>query len=120
MNSFLITLQHFARGVWHAGKDPEFRTLFLLLIVLLVSGTLFYHSVENMRWIDALYFSVTTVTTVGYGDLAVQTDMEKIFTMLYIIFGIGIMFGFIEVIAEHAQRARGSSVNEILRRRNEE
>jgi hypothetical protein len=120
MVSFLITLQHFGRAVWHAAKDPEFRALFLVLVLLLVVGTFFYHGVENMRWLDALFFSVTTITTVGYGDLAVHTDIGKIFTMVYIVFGIGIMFGFIEVIAEHAQRAHGSSTTEILRRRNDE
>ena len=32
-------------------------------------GSVFYHFIENWSWIDSIYFSVITLTTVGYGDL---------------------------------------------------
>lgn len=31
-------------------------------------ATVFYHVQEGWRWIDTLYFSVITISTVGYGD----------------------------------------------------
>merc|ERR1711998_533631 len=42
-------------------------------------------------WTDAVYFSVCSLTTVGYGDLFPQTDEGKIFTCVYVYFGIGII-----------------------------
>jgi hypothetical protein len=41
--------------------------------------------------VDALYFSVVTLTTVGYGDFAPQTDLGKLFTAVYVRLGIGIL-----------------------------
>lgn len=65
-----------------------------------------FHFVEGWRWIDSLYFSVITLSTVGYGDLTPQTDPGKVFTMLYIFSGIGIIFGFINAIYQHRVSSR--------------
>ncbi len=48
--------------------SPNFRGGLLLAVLLLLSGTVFYKSVEGWSWVDALYFSATTVSTVGIGD----------------------------------------------------
>ena len=55
---------------------------------------------QGLDWLDALYFSVVTLTTVGYGDFSPQTDIGKIFTIIYIIGGIGIIFGFMSAFYE--------------------
>ena len=41
---------------------------------LLGSGTIFYMLVENWSFVDALYFSTTIFSTVGFGDIAAQTE----------------------------------------------
>lgn len=41
---------------------------------------------------DALYFSMTTMSTVGYGDLSPGTDGTKFFTCVYIIIGVALVF----------------------------
>ncbi len=87
-------------------RDHEFRALFGVVFVILVSGVFFYHGVEGWRYVDALYFSVTTLTTVGYGDLAPATDMGKLFTVGYILVGIGVLLSFVNVIANHALKNR--------------
>ncbi len=117
MFPLLYTFYRFGRSVWSAFKDPEFKALFYLVAVILATGTLFYHGVEGFRWLDALYFSVTTLTTVGYGDFVPHTDIGKIFTIVYILVGIGTLFGFIEVIAEHARRDHHSSAGSFFSRR---
>jgi len=81
-------------------KDPRFRSLMVLVLLTLAMGTFFYHSVEGWSWLDSLYFSVITLTTVGYGDFTPQTDSGKIFTMIYIFLGLGILFGFVTPIGE--------------------
>lgn len=81
-------------------KDPKFRALLFLVILTLAIGTFFYHSVEGWSWLDSLYFSVITLTTVGYGDFTPKTDSGKIFTMIYIFLGLGILIGFVTPIGE--------------------
>ena len=66
----------------------------------------FYTRFEEMRWLDALYFSVITLTTIGYGDFAPQIDIGKIFTIGYVLTGVGIMVGFITKVFDHLQKAR--------------
>ncbi len=63
----------------------------IILIILLGIGTVFYSYAEGWSFIDSFYFSTITLTTIGYGDLAPTTDVTKIFTAFYAIFGIGIM-----------------------------
>ena len=50
--------------------------------------------------VDAFYFSVTTLTTVGLGDLSPQTTVGKIFTVIYIFAGLSIILGFIDAVSE--------------------
>lgn len=95
MSSFVITLMRFFSAFVRSLKDPEFRALFAVLVGLLLSGTLFYTTVEGWAVIDSLYFSVMTLATVGYGDLAPSTDLSKIFTVMYVIVGAGVFLGFI-------------------------
>ena len=64
-------------------------------------GTIVYHYIEGWKWLDALYFSVITLTTVGYGDFSPQTDFGKLFTIIYVLTGIGIIFGFINTFYQH-------------------
>lgn len=98
----LVTVAGLVRAGASAFKDPKFRALAYMLAVLLVSGMFFYHEVEGWRYLDSLYFSVTTLTTIGFGDFVPHTDAGKIFTIMYIFMGLGVIFGFIEQLAEHA------------------
>lgn len=73
-------------------------------------GTVFYRFVEDMSWIDSLYFSVITLTTVGYGDLAPTTTAGKVFTMVYVLVGIGIFVALVTEIAGQLMAAREESI----------
>jgi hypothetical protein len=96
MISFFLTLVNFVRGIINGLKDPEFRGLFFTLLITLIVGTLFYRRAEGWSLFDSLYFSVITLSTVGYGDLAPTKIGSKIFTIMYIFMGIGILLGFVE------------------------
>lgn len=70
-------------------------------------GTVFYHIVEKFSWLDAYYFSVVTLATVGYGDLTPHTDIGKLFTTFYIFIGVGIITAFIT----YTVRRRASKIS---------
>ena len=73
---------------------------------LIGSGTVFYRFVEDMRWIDSLYFCVITLTTVGYGDISPDTVAGKLFTMAYVIVGIGVIVALASTVAHHLIAAK--------------
>lgn len=106
MLPFLLTLRRIVRGIWRGLHDPEFQVLFSLAFITILSGTLFYARFEAMRWLDALYFSVITLTTIGYGDFTPATDIGKVFTIGYVLTGIGITVGFVTKVFDHLQQAR--------------
>ena len=60
----------------------------IMIILILFIGTVSMMSIEDWDWEDALYFSCSTVATVGYGDLHPNTDSGKVFTIFYILLGI--------------------------------
>ncbi|TQD25379.1 potassium channel family protein [Methanolobus vulcani] len=104
MLSFVLTFFVFIRSLFNMFKEPEFRSIFTLVIFTLALGTVTYHSIEGWTWIDSLYFSVITLTTIGYGDLAPVTDAGKIFTIIYVFIGIGILLGFVNASGEHFRK----------------
>lgn len=106
MPALFLLFIRFARAIYQGLKDPEFRGLFLLVIAVLATGTWFFHTWEGWAWLDSLYFSVITLTTVGYGDFSPKTDAGKIFTMIYLLVGLGILSSFIVLLAER-QREGG-------------
>ena len=89
----------FSRKMRQGWKDIEFRGLFWSMLVFLFTGTLFYRAIEEWSWIDSFYFTVITLTTVGYGDFSPQTDSGKLFTVIYIIMGLGMLSSFIIKLA---------------------
>jgi voltage-gated potassium channel len=74
----------------------------------LAAGTVFYHKVEAWSLLDLLYFSAVTLTTVGYGDLVPATAAGKVFTILYLFAGIGIILAFVDTIAKRSTERRAN------------
>jgi len=58
------------------------------LVVYLGIGTIYFTTTHNWTLLEALYFGVVVVTTVGYGDLLPDNDRSKIFVCFYALFGI--------------------------------
>ncbi|TVP86535.1 MAG: two pore domain potassium channel family protein [Alkalicoccus sp.] len=106
MVSFLMVLSRMLRGIGRGMKDPEFQVLLTLMVFTLFSGTIFYSTVEGLRVFDAFYFSVITLSTVGYGDFSPQTDFGKLFTVVYIFTGIGLLMAFAGRIFQYIELNR--------------
>ena len=83
-------LVYMIKGVQLALRDPYVRGLMGLTLSMVAVASIVYRWVEGWRWLDAVYFSVITLATVGYGDFSPQTDAGKIFTIFYIFLGLGL------------------------------
>ena len=97
---FLAALRGFRLALVAVWRDPETKALPVVVGILLVSGTMFYWSVEDWTLIQALYFSVVTLATVGYGDLTPTSEFSRIFTMIYIFIGLGVLVLFLSSLAQ--------------------
>ena len=93
MNFFLI--------VWEFLKDDEYRELIFTAGITIALGTFAFHHLEGWSYVDSLYFSVVTLTTVGFGDFSPSTTYGKLFAIVYIFIGIGIILNFINVAFDH-------------------
>ncbi len=82
-------------------KNKDYRNLLLTTAIILIMGTVAYHYIEGWKWLDAFYFSFITLTTIGFGDFAPQTDFGKVFTIVYTVVGVGIILAFINTIYHH-------------------
>ncbi len=91
----------FIRTIISFLKDDEYRDLLITTLFILILGTFVYHYLEGWSYIDSLYFSIVTLTTIGYGDFSPQTDEGKLFTILYIVIGIGMILSFINTVQHH-------------------
>ncbi|KAL2930744.1 Two-pore potassium channel 3 [Bienertia sinuspersici] len=90
------------------GKDPQQPSsqsvvvqAFLLLLVYLSFGVLIYwfnrhqfSGSETHPVIDALYFCIVTMCTIGYGDITPNSATTKLFSVLFVLVG----FGFVDIL----------------------
>lgn len=112
---YLLVIVEFFATLRRAARDTEFQVLLGTLIIVLSVGTLFYRITEQWSWVDSLYFTVVTLATVGYGDFAPTTTVSKLFTIVYIFIGIGLIVAFAQRIAREVLDTR--SRRRLRRRR---
>jgi voltage-gated potassium channel len=80
-----------------------------LVVAVLVGGTLGYRwlwRAAGGTWLDALFMTVTTITTIGYGEVRPLDAAGRVFTMLIALVGIGSLFYTFGVVMEHLVAVR--------------
>ncbi len=90
--------------------------LFYLLFTaagIIVIGSFVILSVESQHpdsqinsMLDAVWWTVATVTTVGYGDIVPVTDTGKIVAIFFMFFGIGVLAIFLSVLGTQFYKRR--------------
>ncbi len=85
---------------------PKLKYAASALASVMVIGTVFYHYIEGWRWIDSLFFATYTITTVGYGEITPLTDVGKLFTIAYMLIGIGIALYSLSMIGGYYMEQR--------------
>ena len=81
-------------------QSDIFLALFLVFCVFMV-GVIGFKSIAEYTWIDAIYMTIITITTVGYGEVHPLSPGEKVFASLLIIFAIFVVGYAIKVISEY-------------------
>lgn len=74
--------------------------IFVVLLLLPVVGTASYVLIEGWSWFDALYMSIITLTTVGFMEVQPLSVAGRVFTILYLFFGVGTAFYSLTILAE--------------------
>ena len=68
------------------------------------------------QYLDSLYWTVTTLTTVGYGDITPATWAQKIYTMFTMFFGVaiyGYVIGNVSTLLANTDTAKNNYVSKI-------
>ena len=78
----------------------------LLLVCLLIASAqaALFARVEGWGFLDAFYFSVVSMSTVGYGDLTPQTPLGKMLAIGFLVIGIGVFVLTVSSIAQAVLR----------------
>ncbi|MEW6730596.1 MAG: potassium channel protein [Acidobacteriota bacterium] len=66
-------------------------TATILTIAVFCIGVLGYHLIEGWNLLDSLYMTVITLATIGYGEIHPLSSYGRIFTIMLILSGLGIM-----------------------------
>src|SRR5262245_51028769 len=70
------------------------------IVFIVVFGAAGYIVIEGMSFIDALYMSVITVSTVGFGEVKPLSAEGRLFTIGLILVGVGSVIYFLSTAAE--------------------
>lgn len=76
-------------------------TALVLLLVLLLIGVFGYRMISSYSWIDALYMTVITMATVGFGEVVPLDDQSKLFTIFLILTSVIVVGYALTIITEY-------------------
>lgn len=88
--------------------------LYISLITLLLGSSLYCIS-EKVSFINALWWSITTATTVGYGDISPHTGIGKFAAVLLMLLGIGFIGMLTSSITNFFAKSKDDDTETLLK-----
>jgi voltage-gated potassium channel len=89
-------------------------SILIALTVVILAGTIGYRSLEGWTIVDALYMTIITIASVGYGEVHPLSDTARMFTMVLILAGSGVLIYGISVVTAFIVEGE---LTDVLRRR---
>jgi uncharacterized membrane protein YkgB len=88
-----MMFRRFERALRHALVEENFAAILGSAVTLVTVGTLAYTLGEDWSLVDGFYFAIATLTTssIADPDLVITNSWLKVFTVFYILIGIGIL-----------------------------
>lgn len=104
-------------------KHLKFQIMFIACIVAvhwITCGWIMIHPPGEMAYFDyyvkSLYWAVTTLTTIGYGDISPTTTVGRLYTMVIMILGVGVygvVIGNVSRLLSQADRYKEKSKEKV-------
>src|ERR1044071_9681230 len=67
----------------------KFQLALAVVMLLIATGTIGYKLILGLPWFDCFYFTLITITTIGFGEPDGMTEQARYFTAFLIITGVG-------------------------------
>lgn len=84
----------------YLNQTPELVKAGIYVLILMITGTIGYIVIESYSFIDALYMTVITISTVGFREVYPLSDAGKIFTIILIISSLGVLAYFLSNLTQ--------------------
>jgi len=72
-------------------RGQNISRILLIFAGVISTGTIGFVILEHWRWLDALYMTIITLSTVGFREIGPLSPAGQIWTILLIVFGIGLI-----------------------------
>lgn len=82
-------------------------------------GTIMFRHLENWTYAESFYFSVVSLTTVGYGDIHPSTDETRVIAAVYILIGVAIVLAALTRIGSSFIVSREEKIAAQIKRSSE-
>ena len=91
LNNFVKTIKEKLGILWFFVRREDIDRIVILLFLIVFLSAIFISIAENWTLVDALWWSIVTLTTVGYGDVTPVTPVGRFVATLDMFIGIGIL-----------------------------
>lgn len=84
----MIPLKRGAKPIYDICTKNSFHHVTFITVLLIVAAGIIFGLLEHQDMFDGIWWAITTVTTVGYGDLYPKTNYGRIFAIVLMLVGI--------------------------------
>ncbi len=87
---------------------------FFLVVIIIFTGIFILSKIENWTNVDSVYFTIMTLTIIGFVGIVLKTVADKLIMSVYALIGVATFLFCIGIIAEHYFFRRFKNIIQIL------